>query len=152
MKIATVALSIFAGVATLAFAAEPEHSNDYRTAIRDQLVLKVSVGHPDRGVAATMFSKPARVLVGAKRQQRLAVRCTWAEGPKGGSSLLLFERTTFVIDDGLVCEVSPTDVIDWIDGEPKIDKDQPNPLPDPTSPTVTPPAGAGVAPSVAADH
>jgi hypothetical protein len=28
----------------------------------------------------------------------------------------------------------------------------PNQLPDPTSPSVTPPAGAGVAPSVAADH
>jgi hypothetical protein len=27
-----------------------------------------------------------------------------------------------------------------------------NQLPDPTSPPVTPPAGAGVAPSVAADH
>jgi hypothetical protein len=30
--------------------------------------------------------------------------------------------------------------------------DVPNQLPDPTSPSVTPPAGAGVAPSVAADH
>jgi len=28
----------------------------------------------------------------------------------------------------------------------------PNQLPDPTSPSVTPPAGAGAAPSVAADH
>jgi hypothetical protein len=28
----------------------------------------------------------------------------------------------------------------------------PNQLPDPTSPSVTPPAGAGGAPSVAADH
>jgi hypothetical protein len=31
-------------------------------------------------------------------------------------------------------------------------EDEPNQLPDPTSPSVTPPAGAGGAPSVAADH
>ena len=31
-------------------------------------------------------------------------------------------------------------------------KIEPNQLPDPTSPSVTPPAGAGGAPSVAADH
>jgi hypothetical protein len=31
-------------------------------------------------------------------------------------------------------------------------KDPPNQLPDPTSPSVTPPAGAGDAPFVAADH
>ena len=31
-------------------------------------------------------------------------------------------------------------------------KTVPNQLPDPTSPSVTPPAGAGCAPSVAADH
>jgi len=152
MKIATICLSILAGVATLAFAAEPQHSYDYRAAIRDQLALKVSVVHPERAVVVTMFSKPSRVLVGVKKQQRLAVRCAWAEGPKSGGSLLLFERTTFLIDDGLVCEVSPTDVIDWIDGEPKIEKGQPNQLSDPTSPSVTTPAGAGVAPFVAADH
>ena len=33
-----------------------------------------------------------------------------------------------------------------------LSEDEPNQLPDPTSPSVTPPAGAGGAPSVAADH
>ena len=150
MKCATLALSIFTCVATQVFAGGS--SQDYKAAIRDQLVLKMSFASPEYGVVATMFTKPARVLVGNKKQQRLAVRCTWAAGPKGGAYLLLFRNATFLIDEGLVCEASPTDVIDWIDGNPNMDKDQPNQLSDPTSPFVTPPASAGGAPSVAADH
>lgn len=124
----------------MAFAAEPTAAFDYKAEIKDQLALKVSFAHSEYGVVATIFSKPARVLVGDKRQQRLAVRCSWAAGPKSGGYLLLFHSATFLIDAGLTCEVPALEKVDWIDGEPGIDKDQPNQPSDPTLSSGTSPA------------
>jgi hypothetical protein len=93
------------------------------------------------------------VLFGEKRLQRLAVKCHYGAALKNGDMLLMIaDGGTFLIDEGFVYEVSPSDKMEWVDGVPKIDKSQPNQLSDPTSPFVTPPAAAGGTPSVAADH
>jgi hypothetical protein len=77
-----------------------------------------------------------------------------------------------IVDGGKVTFVDTSkEEIEWIFGKPALEpkiyysginskevlgrsilKTLPNQLPDPTSPSVTPPAGAGGAPSVAADH
>jgi len=152
MRASILIFAVLAGVTSLGLAAESVRSKEYKADIQDYVTLHVRSKHPEYGKLYFGFSEPGRVLVGAKKQERLAVRCDWSADLKNGDYLLMMVRETFLIDEGFVYEVSPKDPITWVNGEPKIDKDQPNQLPDPTSPFVTPPAGAGGAPSVAADH
>jgi hypothetical protein len=152
MKTLIHGLAFLVGVASLVCAAELGNSTNYKSDIQDFVTLRVRSEHPEFGKLYFGFSKPGRVLFGEKRTQRTAVVCHWGAALKNGDPLLMAVMETFLVDEGFVYPVSPKERLEWVDGSPKIDKDQSNQLPDPTSPSVTPPAGAGVAPSVAADH
>jgi hypothetical protein len=141
MRASTFAFAVVAGVASLAYAAESGHSKDYKVAIQDYVALNVGFKHPEYGKLYFGFSEPGRVLFGDKKQQRLAVRCNWSADLKNGEHLLMMVRETFLIDEGFVYKVSSKDRIEWVDGEPNIDKDQPNQSSVPSLSLVTPPAG-----------
>jgi|ERR1017187_1552858 hypothetical protein len=141
MKTSTLALALAVFVAPYANATDPGNSRDYKSAIQDYVTLNVGFKHPEYGKLYFGFSEPGRVLVGEKRQKRIAVRCDWSADLKNGDHLLMIVRETFLIDAGFIYEVPASEKVDWIEGEPKIDKDQPNPSPDPTLASGTSPAG-----------
>jgi hypothetical protein len=152
MRKSTLAFAIAIATVLSAHASDSVRSKEYKSAIEDYVTLHVGFKHPEYARLFFSFSEPARVFFGNKRQQRLAVRCDYGAALKNGDILLMIVSRAYLIDEGFVYEVSPTDRIEWVDGVPKEDKGQPNQLSDPTSPFVTPPAFSEGALSVAADH
>jgi hypothetical protein len=114
---------------------------NYKSAIEDYVTLDVRAKHPEYGELHFGFSEPIRVLVGLKRQPRIAVECSWSPDLKNGDHLLLMVRETFLVDTGFLCQVSVSEQVEWIDGYPKMDKGQPNQSSEPTSSSGEPPAG-----------
>jgi hypothetical protein len=139
MKILAFAVAI--GSISLADAGELGSGKAYKADIQDFITLRVTSIHPEYGRLFFGFSKPARVLFGDKKQKRTAVRCDWSASLRNGDPLLMIVREIFLIDEGFVYEVSTKERIEWVDGEPEIDRDQPNRSTDPTLASVTPPAG-----------
>jgi hypothetical protein len=96
---------------------------------------------------APVFQTSTTVVTGATRKFLVTTSCFFAVSRSGSYCATGRLRGTstrgkpVVIDLGKVRFRVNTDI-----------RIKPNQLPDPTSPSVTPPAGAGGAPSVAADH
>src|ERR1017187_5723640 len=102
---------------------------------------------------STALPRLTRISLTNYRIRRLRLSCLLlVQESRHPSPRIIRTLAWAMVDEGFVYPVSPKERLEWVDGSPKIDKDQSNQLPDPTSPSVMPPAGAGVAPSVAADH
>jgi len=96
-------------------------------------------GYERRGVATRM----AAFLVSLAKESAERIVVTAHTLPEENVSTAVLRKLGFVFVESREHEQ---------DGRIWVWRHQPNQLPDPRSPSVTPPAGAGVAPSVAVDH
>jgi [ribosomal protein S5]-alanine N-acetyltransferase len=101
-------------------------------------------GNEGRGIATRM----AALLISLAKESASGIVVTAHTLPKEGPSTRILHKLNFLLEGSRVHE-EDGQIWVWRHRGPVV---QPDKLPEPMSPVVTPPAGAGGAPSVAADH
>ncbi|MDI1250526.1 MAG: hypothetical protein PSV13_16820 [Lacunisphaera sp.] len=72
------------------------------------------------------YYEPKRVLVGGSKKEGCAVRCDWGAKTKSGAVPLMITLSTFVFDGDRIFEPKRDEKIEWIDGEPTLERKKPN--------------------------
>jgi hypothetical protein len=110
---------------------------DYKRKIEALL----SATYPQYGEFYCNYYEPKRVLVGEAKKEMCAVRCDWGAKLKSGALLAQINQSIFTFDGDRITKPGRDEKIEWIDGEPMLERKKPNHPSGPTPAAVTRPAG-----------